>query len=214
MLWEASNGKRALEILNVDVPDLVITDIRMPKMTGIEFIQLLMERHPQMPVIVISGHDDYSYVREALRLGVKDYLLKPISRGELTSILNSIFVSKINKEPKTSDESVMIITEIKQLITKKLEADLSLNYLSKVMGLHPNYISSMFSNHANMKLSDYILEQRILKGKELLVHTNLKVYDIAHLTGFSNPKYFSSVFKKEVNLSPQQFRLKEKSNKK
>lgn len=210
VLWEASNGEKALEILNIELPDLIITDIRMPKMTGIEFIRLLKEKNAGMPVIVISGHDEYVYVREALKLGVKDYLLKPISRQELASILDSIFISEKGSEVEVVDDNGLIVSEIKQLINKNLEENLSLDFISKVMGFHPNYLSSLFSNQTNIKLSDYILQQRILKAKELLENTNLKIYDIAHLSGFSNPKYFSSVFKRNEEMTPQQFRVVKK----
>ncbi|PXW90115.1 AraC family two component transcriptional regulator [Pseudogracilibacillus auburnensis] len=206
VLWEASNGQRALEILTIEIPDLIITDIRMPKMTGIDFITLLKEKHTEIPVIVISGYDDFLYVREALRLGVKDYLLKPISRKELASILDAIFMNKVkNDEGRESNDS-MVIHQIKELIDKNVEGDLSLEYISKALNLHPNYISNLFRKQTNLKLSDYILTRRMEKAKELLKNTNLKIYDIAFLTGFSNPKYFSSVFKKSEGMTPHQYR--------
>ena len=65
-------------------------------MNGIDFILFSKEKVPLTPIIVISGHDDFIYVREALKLGVKDYLLKPISRSDLASILHSL--EKSNKD--------------------------------------------------------------------------------------------------------------------
>lgn len=206
VLWEADNGERALDILGIEVPELVITDIRMPKMNGIDFIGLLSEKHPNIPVIVISGYDDYAYVREALKLGVKDYLLKPISPQELASILNNIFNSKFNTHKTGEKDSELIIDEIKLLIDNNLERKLSLNFISNILGLHPNYISNLFSNHTKSKLSDYIAEKRILKAGDLLQNTNLKIYDIANLTGYSNAKYFSSVFKKYMKQTPHEYR--------
>lgn len=205
VLWEATNGQRALEILNIEIPELIITDIRMPKMDGIDFITLLKEKYKEVPVIVVSGYDDFIYVREALRLGVKDYLLKPINRKELTSILETISIDKEKDNNQDNNEPV-IIHHIKDLIDKNLEGDLSLDYISKALNLHPNYISNLFRKHTNLKLSDYIMTRRMDKAKELLKHTNLKVYDIAFLTGFSNPKYFSSVFKKNAGMTPHQYR--------
>ncbi len=205
VLWEATNGQRALEILNIEIPELIITDIRMPKMDGIDFITLLKEKYKEVPVIVVSGYDDFIYVREALRLGVKDYLLKPINRKELTSILETISIDKEKDNNQDNNEPV-IIHHIKDLIDKNLEGDLSLDYISKALNLHPNYISNLFRKHTSLKLSDYIMTRRMDKAKELLKHTNLKVYDIAFLTGFSNPKYFSSVFKKNAGMTPHQYR--------
>lgn len=207
VLWEASNGVQALEIASIEVPDIVITDIRMPEMNGLDFISYLKMRHPLVSVIVISGHDDFIYVREALKLGVKDYLLKPINRRDLASVLSNIKKSDPNKENIISDEPFNI-RHIKEVIENNLEADLTLNFISNVLNLHPNYISQLFSQQTKMKLSQYIMLQRIKKSKELLIQTNLKIYDIAHLVGYINAKHFSSVFKKVSGMTPYQFRNK------
>ncbi|WP_284141046.1 MULTISPECIES: response regulator [unclassified Virgibacillus] len=207
VLWEADCGKRALDIVNIEIPDLIITDIRMPNVDGLEFIGILKNIHPSVPVIIISGYDDFAYVRKALKLGVKDYLLKPINRMELASVLETINKSKqvlVVSEDNIGEPT--IIKNIKEAVEENLEGNLSLNYLSKTLNLHPNYISQQFSQHTEIRLSDYILDRRMSKAKELLLNTNLKVYDIAHLTGFSNAKHFASVFKKHNEKTPQQYR--------
>lgn len=214
VLWEAPDGVRALEIIEIEVPDLVITDVRMPKMNGIDFIRFLNQKYKDIPILIISGYDDYVYVREALKLGVDDYLLKPISRYELASTLSHILENKLKKNNQDNlDDGLHTINEIKKIIKDNLEKELSLEFISHMLGLHPNYISNLFSKHTKGKLSDYISEQRILKAKELLMNTNLKVYDIAFLSGYTNPKYFSSVFKKKTGHTPQTYRLKCKSGK-
>lgn len=206
VMWEATNGHSALEIIDIEVPDIVITDIRMPKMNGIEFITLLKEKTPYVPVIVISGYDDYSYVREALKLEVKDYLLKPINRSELASILYKINEGE-HDFPKSSDSNESInIRQIKEIIENHLEDELSLNFISKTLNLHPNYISQVFKRETNVNLSEYILNRRIKKSKVLLSTSNLKIYDIAHLVGHPNSKHFASIFKKITGKSPHHFR--------
>lgn len=206
VMWESSNGYTALEIVNIEIPDIVITDIRMPKMDGIEFISLLRGKHPYIPVIVISGHDDYDYVREALKLGVKDYLLKPINRSELASILYSMRQQEYDALDVSSSKDSLYVRQIKEVIEKHLEEELTLNFISNTLNLHPNYISQLFKQETNENLSEYILSRRISKSKELLTNTNLKIYDIAHLVGYSNSKHFASIFKKVSGKTPQQYR--------
>lgn len=88
---EAANGKEALEALDNGLnPDLVITDIRMPQMDGIGFIRESRKRYPHLRTIVLSGYSDFEYLKAAIQLGVKDYLLKPVVRSELQAILKSI----------------------------------------------------------------------------------------------------------------------------
>ncbi|MBE1554540.1 response regulator transcription factor [Sporosarcina limicola] len=206
VMWEASNGCEALEIANIEVPDLVITDIRMPEMNGIDFISYFKKRHPLVSVIVISGHDDFIYVREALKLGVKDYLLKPISRSDLASILQNINNEYANSDDVINPGESINISKIKDIIRKNLEKEITLNFISNTLNLHPNYISQLFKRKTNIKLSEYIMQQRIDKSKELLTQTQLKIYDIAHLVGYVNSKHFSVVFKKVVGKTPYQYR--------
>ena len=206
VMWEASNGYEALEIANIEVPDLVITDIRMPEMNGIDFISYFKKRHPLVAVIVISGHDDYIYVREALKLGVKDYLLKPISRSDLASILQNIDDESSAKTDLSDSGESANISKIKDVIKKNLEKEITLHFISNALNLHPNYISQLFKQQTTIKLSDYIMQQRIDKSKELLTQTNLKIYDIACLVGYPNSKHFAVVFKRAVGETPYQYR--------
>src|SRR5690625_2910952 len=131
VLWEADNGKRALEILNIEVSELVISDVRMPKMNGIELIHLMKQKYPDIPVLLISGYDDFTYVRKGLRLGVKDYLLKPINRKELASALDKIFVN--NEDDIYEEDDSIIIQKIKELINNNLAGNISLDYISQAL---------------------------------------------------------------------------------
>lgn len=206
VLWEASNGSEALEILSIEIPDIIITDVRMPTMNGIDFIRYAKEKLPSTPIIVISGHDDFIYVREALKLGVKDYLLKPISRSDLANILLSIEQStkEIAKEIQAGDSAH--VRQIKELVEKNLNAELTLHFISQSLNLHPNYISQLFKQETNIRLSEYITERRMEKSKELLIQTNLKIFDIAQLVGYGDSKHFATVFKKVVGTTPQSYR--------
>lgn len=87
IVGEASNGKEGFEkVLSLE-PHIVVTDVRMPVMDGLEFTKLLKENMPNLRVVIISGYDDFKYAREALRMGVNEYLLKPIGADELINIM-------------------------------------------------------------------------------------------------------------------------------
>ncbi len=84
---EAQDGREALALLGKERFDLVLTDIRMPIMSGLELLKQCAENNPDVKVIVLSGHDDFHYVKAAMQCGARDYLLKPVVRSELTTIL-------------------------------------------------------------------------------------------------------------------------------
>ena len=88
---EASNGLEALQLLEKHAfPDVIITDVRMPQMDGIAFVNACKEKYPALRIIVLSGYSDFEYMKAAIQLGVKDYLLKPVVRSELTSLLGKL----------------------------------------------------------------------------------------------------------------------------
>lgn len=87
---EAQNGREALAFLGKERFDLILTDIRMPVMSGLELLKQCAENYPRVKVIVLSGYDDFHFVKAALQCGARDYLLKPVVRSELTNILGKL----------------------------------------------------------------------------------------------------------------------------
>ncbi|MBO7743740.1 response regulator [Paenibacillus sp. MWE-103] len=87
---EASNGLEALELLEQTPVDIVLTDMNMPLMDGVSFLEACRERHPDVRLVVITGYEDFRYARAALRHHAFDYLLKPVARDELAAVLASI----------------------------------------------------------------------------------------------------------------------------
>ena len=82
-ILEASNGREALEMIRSEKPDLIISDIRMPKMSGIEMLKAMREEKNDTPVIFLTAYSEFEYAREALKLYAFDYILKPFEDGEL-----------------------------------------------------------------------------------------------------------------------------------
>ncbi len=80
---EAPDGELALAMIEAEAPDILITDIKMPFMDGLELSRIVRERLPQTRIVILSGHDEFRYAQEAIQLGVTDYLLKPVSAQEL-----------------------------------------------------------------------------------------------------------------------------------
>ena len=90
VVGEAENGKAGLELILESKPDLVITDVQMPIMDGLEMLRCLQEKQPLPKVIILSAYSEFSYAQQAIKLGVSEYLIKPIIINELTQSLRSI----------------------------------------------------------------------------------------------------------------------------
>ena len=90
LVGEASDGEMALSMLQDIKPDILLTDIRMPFMDGLELCRKVSASMPWMSIIIISGYDDFAYAKEAIFLGVKDYLLKPVSVQELRRVFTRV----------------------------------------------------------------------------------------------------------------------------
>lgn len=101
---EASGAEAGLELVEKLAPDIVITDIRMPVIDGLEFGRRVVERHPKIKIVILSGHDEFAYAREGLKIGVFDYLLKPINREELTEA--AVKVRDVVLEERGREEKV------------------------------------------------------------------------------------------------------------
>lgn len=99
---EASDGELAYPMIIKEKPDILITDIRMPFMDGLELCKLVKKELPNIKILVLSGYDEFDYAKEAIRLGVTEYLLKPISSGKLLEALNGVSES-IRREKEDKD---------------------------------------------------------------------------------------------------------------
>jgi FixJ family two-component response regulator/AraC-like DNA-binding protein len=107
LLEPAEDGEEALRIIERERPDILITDINMPFVNGNELITVVKERFPQMPVIVLSGYDDFAFVREALLHGAVDYLLKPVTRSALFDVLDKALSILNSSRERERDQSQM-----------------------------------------------------------------------------------------------------------
>ncbi|GMK40473.1 hypothetical protein PCCS19_35290 [Paenibacillus sp. CCS19] len=87
---DAPDGEVALPLIDQHVPDILITDIKMPFMNGLELSRIVRDKYPEMKIIILSGHDEFQYAREALRLGVEDYCLKPVSAADIVKLLQEV----------------------------------------------------------------------------------------------------------------------------
>ena len=108
---EASDGEMALPLILKSKPDLLITDIKMPFMDGLSLSRIVREELPRTKIIIISGYDDFEYAREAISIGVDQYLLKPVTRMNLRKVLQEL-KEKIEQDAEQEDYQTMLQNEM------------------------------------------------------------------------------------------------------
>ncbi len=215
---DADSAEKALEFMKINKVDVVLTDIIMFEMNGIELIGKIKEYDSSIKTIILSGYGEFDYARKALRLGAHDYLTKPVDFDELKRIFTDIKLILDEKSGKTDkvDEYLirnatdkttgLLVEKAKQYIQENYNENISLNTLSEILYIHPNYLSKLFKEKTGVNFVDYLTQVSIEKSKGLLRNINLKIYEVAEMTGFSNAKYFSSTFKSMVGLSPREYK--------
>jgi two-component system response regulator YesN len=222
-VFEASNGETALEIFKNHSPDLVLADINMPKMNGLDFAITAKTIKPNVKIAIITGYDYFDYAVTALKAGIDDYVLKPVSKNDIQETLKNL-IAKIQTTQSQHELSRLVKgilnetninndTGYKAKIQKEIDrnianVDFSLSYLAKQMALSNSYLSSLFKSLYGKNFQDYMLSLRLDRAKIFLLSTDMKVYEIAAAVGFDDPNYFSATFKRKFDISPNQFREK------
>ncbi len=210
------NGQAALKYIEESVPDLIITDIRMPLMDGLELLEHVSIDYPYIKKIIISGYDEFEYARQALRMGVFDYLLKPVKIENLSEILNKIKIELENEVeslykilPKAESEysPVKIIELVEVFIRENYRKNININMIAQKFNYNPSYLSKMFTKQVGENPSSYLIRLRINKAKQLLINDKgLTVKQIGEIVGYTEPAYFSRIFKKYTGQRPSEFR--------
>jgi two-component system response regulator YesN len=320
--FEIYTTKSAIEALSLVEKyefDVIVTDIRMPVMDGLTLCEKLRYKGCQAKIIIISGYEDFSYAKKAIKIGVVDYLLKPIDQDNFLSVIRSV-ISQIDIDKQRtniaqqendiiketfltdlvrslvldlssfdwnscskhidnffnaiiashwSEDSVLqfciklinsiafdlykdnseeviaeaidylkdyktieqlkdnftnimnkwfkilsvnqkhdegpIISKIKDFIAHNY-ANVTLEIVADKMNFNPVYLSSYFKEKTGQNFKDYLTDIRIQEAKDLLKNPKLKIYEVADMVGYTDPKYFSKLFKKITGLEPTIYR--------
>ena len=210
VVGEAADGMEALTQIDLLHPDIVIMDINIPFMNGLKVIQLSRIKHPDIAFVIVSGYDDFSYCREALRLQITDYILKPVNYGEFGTCIDnlkiSLFERRVSTEEEPEKQDERTITGITKYLQEHLEEEMSLAILSEEFHLNAQYISQLFKNEIGVNFRTYLTNIRMEKAKKLLLSTALSVAEVAERSGYGDYRVFTMVFKKNEGITPSQFR--------
>lgn len=218
IVGEAANGQNGVELVTRLVPDIVITDVKMPYMNGVEMIAKLREQGCKAHFIVLTSYSDFTYAQSSLRLGVSDYLIKPLKDGELESAIKKIRneLSENNQQTANTDEPILrfhlekgdkskYVEDAIQYIKEHYNKEINISTVSQSLGISEGYLSRVFKKETSYTFTNYLTYYRIQLAMKMLKDYRLKVYEVADQIGYTDTAYFSSQFKKIVGVSPSEY---------
>lgn len=216
-IYEAGTLAALEEIFFREAPEIVISDVRFPNGTSCELCRKLYERRPSAKFIMLSGYDDFAYVKAALGYKAVDYLLKPVDKGVLNDTIRKA-VEEWRDIPGKEELSVeedrgvengeQIIRRIMEEVQADCTKRFSLRSFSEQYHISEAYLSNLFARLAGVSLMNYIMKIRVEKSVDLILQTQMKINDIALAVGYEDTRYFAKVFKKVIGESPRDFRLR------
>jgi two-component system, response regulator YesN len=216
-ILEAEDGNEAVKLINEHRPAIIFTDMRMPKRDGISLLKWIHTSNILSKTIVVSGYDDFDYMRNAIQYKSFDYILKPIDPEILNETLEKAVkewreeqqIRKLSPVDPIQEPIVEVknnMGKIEAYIRANYQQDIHLQEIADRFFLSREYISRKFKQEFHETITDYLTKIRIENAKELLGNLNLKIYEIAYQVGYQDEKYFSKVFKKVEGISPNDYR--------
>ncbi len=218
--WEyevdtAQSVVKAEEIYYCKGVDIVITDINMPKGSGLILISQIRSFDSSCGILVLSAYDNFEYVRNAFTMGADDYLLKPISFSELEKCIGALMQKVLERRTigtgrmagGLSGKHSGTIADITEYVHLHIGEKLSAAEFAKKMAVSYSNFGKMFREHTGMSFSAYVLSCRMERAKEYLENPHIKIKQVAAKVGYrDNPQHFSRDFTRYAGLSPKEYR--------
>lgn len=222
---DAADGQEGLEKIIENQPDVVITDIKMPKMDGIEMVRQALQ-HTEFTCIILTSYSEFEYAKKAIELKVFEYLVKPIDEEEIKRIMESLQdelkqkrqVKLMLESAKTLSSKIDInsfiqytnsdcecVAKAVHKIQEKYADKISVETIADELGISSRYLSRKFKEVTDRSFLDLLNWYRVQQAIKLLETGRYRVYEISDITGFSDYKHFCTVFKRYTMMSPTAF---------
>lgn len=224
------NGIEAEEWIDSHEVDILLTDIRMPGITGIDLAKIALQNYPNAKVILLTGYGEFEYAKEAISLGVFDYILKPSTPEQIMCCVNRAcekFEQETTQklkmeqlESRIQDFSVLIkpdeelldpgeeerIDKIIQYIYDNYDKELTLSVLAVEFHFTTVYLSHYIKKETGYTFLEILTSVRMYYAARYLKETKMKNGEISQKVGIPDERYFGQVFKKSYGMPPYEYR--------
>lgn len=214
-----NSSATALQLLTDEVFPLIVIHVRDAEAEGIELCAKI-RRISGAPIVLTGGSTEFRWTRKALQLQVSDYLPVPFTHTDVEACLQKAMQTNgersypsaedtklINNKPVNSDH---VIQQVKKLAKDAMYQDITLKEIAQSMHFNYSYLVQKFKTHENMTFNEYLLKKRMERAKSLLIHTDMKVYEIAGQVGYNDMDWFYKKFKAYFGVSANNYRKEHK----
>lgn len=240
VVGETGSGLEAIELDRRLEPDLILMDINIYGMNGIESSRRIKKRDDSTIIIILTAYDEFDFAHKAIMANVNDYILKPARPRRIIDAIhkqiNNLKKSKTDIDEKTCDLAVSISNSdylksrerlnkvdysdtsnidmkgIIDYIEKNCKKNITLGEVAEFASVSMYYLSKLFKKKVGMNFSTYVINKKMEIAKELLENTDTPIINIAYELSYNQPNYFSSVFKKTVGITPTEYRSRKMSD--
>ena len=217
----AENGRRAVEIATLWGADIVLMDIEMPGVNGLDAVRQIMAQRPATKVLFITAYSLFQYAHEAVRLGACDYILKPVDADNVEQAIRRAAAQAETQrqleelaragagqevEADSGDRVSLMLSKVKGYLQNNYMYDVSLDSLGDILHISPSYLSSTFKKCFGVGFLDYLTELRVQAAKDLLADPLRSTAEVASLVGYESASYFTRAFKKKTGQTPTEYR--------
>lgn len=211
---EAADGKKAFELIKILQPDVVFTDIRMPYMDGIALIRAVRGQGIETKFVIISAYEEFDLARQAIGLGVVDYLVKPLPLEDIEKVWERLTLPQENGKAEDAARSLKskypdahpLVLKALDIIQCSYATKINQKELAEKLGISAEYFSFLFSRDIGENFARYLRRYRIERAKELLDAGSVPADQIPYSVGFSDAKYFSKCFKEETGVNVTEYK--------
>lgn len=233
-VWTAYNAEIAKRKVQEHEIDMIVCDIEMPQENGLVFLQWVRAYNPEIRTIILTAYPEFQYAQTAIKLGVKQYLLKPISFAELSENLmemgkeireqrNHIKIPEVpplaengsleqaetersaREEWKKPENSEWMVQEVMDYIARHYMEPIGRQEIENAMHLNGDYLNRIFKAATGYSLIQYIQYYRVLVAKQLMREKHTAIADIGSKVGLDTPSYFGRIFKKWTGQTPYEY---------
>lgn len=206
LLTVSSGAEAVLLLQKPNEIDLVILDVKMSGMDGIEVLEKIKEIASEVKVVILTGYSSKDVAIDALRGRADDYLEKPLNISLTRETIEKYLrVREVEAYGRGTEDK---IKRVKDFLTRNFHKKVTLQDAAKAVCLSPKYLSRIFKEYAKQGFNEFKLSLRLHQAKLLLQDRSLTVDQISDSLGYQNPESFIRQFKKSVKTTPAQYRSK------
>lgn len=217
----AENGRQAVETAALWSPGIILMDIEMPGLNGIEAARRILNQLPGCRIIFVTAYSLFQYAYEAVKMGAYDYILKPVNPDDVARAVRSCLDRAETEEELKAmapmaqslsagaslDKTALLMANVKNYLQHNyMLYGVSLDSVGDILHINSSYLSMLFKKSFGVNFVDYLTGLRINAAKELLTDPFLSTAEVANMVGYESPNYFTRVFKKNTGVTPTEYR--------